>query len=678
MLKLHGYFKDGAIIQRGKPINVKGFAEKEVECVLKGGEYRYDLKVNPCGGKFRTEFPAVFDTKSVFTLSVSDGTESVSVNVRFGDVYMTAGQSNMSYALSATEDCDKYLAKAGESDISLLCLEEPPFSDTSEIHRPAYPKEDFISDYAWKKGSECSDVSAIAVIAASFVSERKGIPVGIVQTAMGGLSAETYCSRKTAETDADLIAFLKRMGRYCTAEDYNHSGIRNFTQISGVYNEKIAPLEGISFAGIVWYLGESSSCDFEYAQYFYRTMLLIKRDFDAMFGRIPFVAVHIAPEYYPYGDRCGYMEINEAITRLEKDETVTAVPIYDIEPRWLKTDGELYYHPIHTVNKAPVAERVADVLSGKRKRYPRIEKVIIDGGKAVCITCGGKLKGDKLNGFTVAGKNGKYYPAAAFVRSENEIEVYSREVKEPIYITYAFMQYQDFCNAVTEDGAPLLPYRSVEEEINGNYCFIPAYTVRGAAMVYENCFGWNVGTCRKVPVWKKGEIYDAGDVEISVGEDGVKCRCVPQAEKYFFFGLSPAFCLSGHRNHVADYGYWTVELTADSDTEFMGVVVRSYDGEVFRPDLYNGAKKAESVLIGNTPTVLSVCWKSGIRGDSAPIKFGKNMRKKFVQAEFLFRAKSETTVTIHSVELSDKNRSKGGTAAERKSSRSDAVLPTTE
>ena len=35
MLKLHGYFRDGAILQRGKPLNVSGYADGKVTCFLR-------------------------------------------------------------------------------------------------------------------------------------------------------------------------------------------------------------------------------------------------------------------------------------------------------------------------------------------------------------------------------------------------------------------------------------------------------------------------------------------------------------------------------------------------------------------------------------------------------------------------------------------------------------------
>ena len=207
---------------------------------------------------------------------------------------------------------------------------------------------------------------------------------------------------------------------------------------------KIAPLKGISFAGIVWYLGESSAFDFEFARFYLRELKMLLGQLRTWFGNIPFAAVHIAPEYYPYGDRYGYLYICEALTKLqETEENVFTVPVYDIDPRWLKTDGELYYHPIHPVNKAPVAKRIADIFGGGRRRYPRISKVEYLEGKAVCtVSDAGAsgvsdgLKKGEILGFTLAGKDGKYYPARAAAVASDRIEAVSPDVKEPCMLTY--------------------------------------------------------------------------------------------------------------------------------------------------------------------------------------------------------------------------------------------------
>ena len=693
-MKFSGYYRDGAIVQRNAPVTVRGYAAASaaVKCVLSGGNIRAEKRTETDGkGRFEVVFDAVSDVESAFVLSAEAGGEKISARIRFGDVYLTLGQSNVSYSLSSTEDCGEWVRRAAEAEISVLDLPEPPYFSTEEVTRPALPLEDFCREYSWTSGKEekIAGISALTVQTAALVSERKKMPVGAVHASMGGLSIEAYLKHETAESDKELVGFLEKVGRYNPVETYNTAGLRNFTQLSGVWNEKIAPLKGISFAGIVWYLGESSAFDFEFARFYLRELKMLLGQLRAWFGNIPFAAVHIAPEYYPYGDRYGYLYICEALTRLqETEENVFTVPVYDIDPRWLKTDGELYYHPIHPVNKAPVAKRIADIFGGGRRRYPRISKVEYLEGKAVCtVSDAGAsgvsdgLKKGEILGFTLAGKDGKYYPARAAAVASDRIEAVSPDVKEPCMLTYAFMQYQDFCNGRATDGAPLLPFRSVYESVTKGYCFPPAYTTDGALRVYENCFGWQAGTCRLVPVWRSGEIYGAENAEIGaeITAEGkaVVCTAEPTAESFFLFGISPALCLSGHKHHLADYKYLNFRLKSDKEAQFLGVVARSADGEVFRFDLMNGeAKEYDSLPLGYEFEDFSVCLETGIRGDLAALEFSEEQRKNFVQAEFLFRAKGPVKVWLRAVTLSDLNRSRRReTAAERVEARGDTQLP---
>ncbi|MBS5023830.1 MAG: hypothetical protein KH054_11835, partial [Firmicutes bacterium] len=389
---------------------------------------------------------------------------------------------------------------------------------------------------------------------------------------------------------------------------------------------------------------------------------ILWREYVERFKAERFVAVHIAPEYYPYGDKYGYLYINEALTQLQEESgKVTTVPIYDIEPRWRKGDGGMYYHPIHPVNKAPIAKRIADALEGRVTRYPQIAEVRYEKGEAICrIKEAGKgMKRGKVNGFTLAGKNGKYYPAEGEVTSREEIRVRSRDVKEAHKLTYGFMQYQDFCNAKTEEGLPLLPYRSEVEAVNGKYCFPPAYTVNGALRVYENNFGWEAGTCRKVPVWKQGEIYDGAETEIGLEGESLCCTSSPTAEEYFFFGISPSLCLAGHKNHLGDYQYWNVRLKGEDRVTFLGVVVRTAEGEIYRLDLRRGKESPNAVTLGPRFEEYAIELGKGKKGDGSPVRLSKEERRKVVEAEFVFRAQERVKVYLKDLTLSDKNFSQG-------------------
>lgn len=650
-------------------------------CRLSGGTVSFAQTVAAgADGRFKAVFPAVCDTRSAYLLTAESGEERIAAHVRFGDVYLTLGQSNMTYSLSAAEDCEMWLERAAAAEISLLDLAD----GTGRIVRPPFPENDLKEGVSWTAGTDAAvkDISALSVQVCARLSEKNGIPVGAVHASVGGLSVEACISRATAEADGAFVAFLKKAGRYRSLEEYNRGDARDYTQISGVWNEKIAPLKGLSFAGVVWYLGESSAFDSEYADGYLRGVRLLLKDVRRLFKDIPFIAVQIAPQYYPYGDKYGYLYVNEAIARVEtEDENVVAIPVYDIEPRWLKPDGETYYHPIHTVNKTPVSERIAAALQNK-KRYPRIVSVEFLPEKAVCRVEGGApLAAGEYFGFTLAGENGKYYPARARAIGEREIEAVSPDVENPRFLTYAFMQYQDFCNVRAADGAPLLPFRSASGSVGENYCFPPAYTADGALEVYENCFGWQTGTCHKVPVWRSGEIYRAGEVALSVRKtrEGmfIAAAAVPRAEDFYLFGVSSVLCLSGHKSHIADFDFLNFEMKAEGAAEFVGVVVRAADGETYRFDTMNGGQKEYGALPVTDKTArYCISLKTGVRGDFAPVIFPSELRKKFVQAEFVFRARREAVVLFKGFTLSDRNFSASCNASVKEAAdRADTKLP---
>ncbi len=682
-MKFFSYFKDGAILQQNAPVKVWGKADGEVVCTLVGGEISFTKKTTSVDGKFSVTFDSVSDTRSNFTLTATCGEEKISASVRFGDVYLAMGQSNMSYSLSATEEWQGWLERAKKLPISFLYIEERLVNEAGELIRPAYPQEEFSDDFSWTTGGNerLGGISAICVQTATLLSEKQGIPVGFVQTAMGGLSVETYAPRAAVEENEKLVANLKAVGRYVSIEDFNQVGGRNFTQLGGVYNEKIAPLIGLSFKGIVWYLGESSAYNVELAEGFFMAMQIIRREYAKLFGKTPFIAIHIAPEYYSYGDKYGYLYVNEQIDRLQSEEIIT-LPIYDVEPRWQNADGALYYHPIHPVNKAPISERVAAALTGERTYYPQIERIDFTEGSAFCHikNVGEGLAQGKYNGFTLAGEDGKYYPAQAISEGKDCIRVTSIDVKAPKKLTYAFQQYQDFCNAKTVKGAPVLPYRSVIEPVTDSYYFPPAYTVNGGLEVYENNFGWQIGDCRKVKTWKDGSMYNGAKATVTACGEEICIEAEPTAKDYFLFGVSPAVCLCGHKNHLADFKYLNISLRAESEKEVLclGMVFRTSNGEIYRFDLLNGEKKVESIPVKADAEAYTMSLTNAITGDSGPFEVAEDMRKNIVEAELLFRAFAKAKVYMKDVLLSDTSLAKER-AEEKKEPeeiRLDAQLPT--
>ncbi len=689
MIKFHSCFRNGAILQRGAAFIAKGYSDGETVVTLCGGNYKETVTTTAKNGTFYAEFSPVNDTATPFLLSAECGGEKCVSRVRFGDVFLTVGQSNMSYSLSATEDYERWVKMAKNSETAILSVGEKPFLSTEEVTRSYDELFDFPVETVWKEGKDegIADVSAISVQLAVYLRQRTGVPIGIVCAAMGGLSVESYLRRETAEGNPELLKRLKDEGRYVPREKWNHCGIRNFTQLSSVWNEKIAPLAGFPVKGIVWYLGESSAWDYEAAVTFRLALKAVVGDMRKLFGNVPFVTTEIAPEYYPYGDGFGYLYINEALSDFANEtENVCHIPIYDIEPRWLKCDGAEYYHPIHPINKQPVSERICEALRGTITKYPSISRLTQKNGRLILTVdpVETQLAKIPLNGFTVAGKRGKYYPAQARVISASEIELFCEDVPFPERATYAFLQYRDFCNARTIDGLPLLPYRSERCGVTGDYCFTPAFLTRGAEEVYENNFGYEMGFCRKIPVWASGAIYRCQPPAIEVrGNGDIVVSATPEIKDYKFFGVSPEICLCGHKNHLADYGFLRFTVKADDACEFRGVICKLANGAIYRYDLLSGRTKKPFVTLGKERILLRCDLKRAARGDGSPWELTDEERKNVVQIEFLFRAEKTAKVTLGDLRFTDLEGTDeeqaegfGNGEEEKRPARADTCLPT--
>jgi sialate O-acetylesterase len=66
--------------------------------------------------------------------------------------------------------------------------------------------------------------------------------------------------------------------------------------------------------------------------------------------------------------------------------------------------------------------------------------------------------GNEITGFTLAGKDGKHYPAKAVIQN-GTILLSSDQVKSPAIVHYAFADWPA-CNLVNGAGLPASPFRT--------------------------------------------------------------------------------------------------------------------------------------------------------------------------------------------------------------------------
>lgn len=228
---------------------------------------------------------------------------------------------------------------------------------------------------------------------------------------------------------------------------------------SFLFNAMLHPLVPYSIKGAIWYQGEANTGQ----AYRYRDLLpLMITDWRNQWGYdFPFYIVQLANFMGLQTEPCEstWAELREAQTQaLHLNNTGMAVTI-DI--------GDA--NDIHPKNKQEVGRRLA--LAARAQTYgedipyssPLYKDYRIEGNKirlTFSHTYGGlKAKdGGKLQGFTIAGPDHKFYWADAVVDGET-IVVSSPQVPMPIAVRYAWAD-NPVCNVYNQAGLPMSPFRT--------------------------------------------------------------------------------------------------------------------------------------------------------------------------------------------------------------------------
>lgn len=190
MLELFTIFQDGMILQRDKPVSVWGWAQSGTRVSVSFLDAHAETKAND-QGEWKVTLPATAFGGS-YELSVSNGQEKITISdILVGDVYLASGQSNMELPLSRTLDCLK-------DDIEKI--NNPMIREFRVPITYAFdsPKNRLIGG-SWKEatGEEIPNLSAVGYFFAASLYEQHGVPIGIVNTGVGGSPIEAWLSENS-------------------------------------------------------------------------------------------------------------------------------------------------------------------------------------------------------------------------------------------------------------------------------------------------------------------------------------------------------------------------------------------------------------------------------------------------------------------------------------------------
>lgn len=445
-ISLPSVFADHMVLQQNASASIWGWGTANSTVKIVGGWAEKDTitaKVN-CEGHWEAVLPTS-KSGGPYTLQVFDRTSKVVLNdVLLGEVWLCSGQSNMEWTPdNGLTDMEREVADANCPDIRIFHV---PKRASHYLQEDCFGQWDVCTPEVMRKRS------SVAYFFARHLKDSLQVPVGVMVAAWGGTPAESWTPTEIIQGNPDL----------------NNNQIKQaypwWPMKAGVlYNQMIHPLLSFTFAGAIWYQGETNRDNPEYYGLLMKSMIEAWRQ---KAGRcFPFYQVQIAPFLYKSNDNGPALirEAQEWVTRHTVETGLAVIPdcVEDIST-------------IHPINKRPVGKRLADLALAKKYKTlngvhesPFLRQCEVKEDKLVLtfssaqngILCHGK----EVEGMKIAGPDGVFVKAKVTINSKNQLVVSSPEVKIPIAARYCFDD-ATIGNLFNKEGYPVAPFQTEKRE----------------------------------------------------------------------------------------------------------------------------------------------------------------------------------------------------------------------
>lgn len=482
---LPGIFKDHMVLQRDKPIPVWGWAEPGQEINVK---FAAQTKITHADkeGRWKVVLDPMPASSDPAILRVSGRSTEVVRDVLVGEVWLCSGQSNMAMTVKGVVNAEKEMAAADFPHIRMFFVQS--FTATS-------PQDQCKGVWQSCSPRTIPNFSAAAYFFGRELHQSLKVPVGLINSSVGGTAIESWTSMQAMQKEARLQPLLKRwekdVGVHEQPENmakneaarkqwqeavkatqaakqpappqptYIGSDPLNANRPGNLFNGKIAPLIPFALRGVAWYQGESNAGN---GPLYAIQLPLLIRDWRTRWGsEFPFVWVQL-PNY-------------------QKRETDPAAPTTWARLREAQTQA-LAATPhtgmtvnidigdagnIHPTNKQQIGHRLA--LWARANVYgekivwsgPRYETHVIQGSEVVIrFQHAGGLKtsdgGVAVKGFAITDETKHWQWGEARIQN-GQVIVSHPSIQKPVAVRYAWANNPEV-NLINGAGLPTAPFRT--------------------------------------------------------------------------------------------------------------------------------------------------------------------------------------------------------------------------
>jgi sialate O-acetylesterase len=442
-------FGDHMVLQRGMKVPIWGTADAGEEVMVKIGAQSQSA-IADGSGKWRVTLDPLEGSKQPVEVTISGKNTITIKDVLVGEVWVCSGQSNMGFSLKNATGAKAAIAAADRPTMRLFMVGRA-IKDT--------PQGD-LSDGEWKPCTPESvpEFSAVAYFFLTELQKKVDAPIGLIQPSWGGTRAEAWIPRPTF--DALKLPYEPAWTEQWLNPRQNPKAkkptpSRPHEGPAVLYNGMIHPIAGYAFKGVACYQGETNTA---YGEDYRRVLGALITSWRAAWGQgdFPFLIVQLPnfkadTRFWP-------------LTRQSQAQVARDLPNVGLAVTIDVGEDDT----IHPPNKLPVGRRLA--LLAERMAYgmdvaasgPTFKSMKIEGG-SVMITFdhlerGLIAKGDAVQGFELAGEDGKFIPAHAKIEGDAVI-VSAEGVQLPSTVRYGW-QYAPTCTLYNKADLPAAPFEA--------------------------------------------------------------------------------------------------------------------------------------------------------------------------------------------------------------------------
>ncbi len=495
-LRLPAVISDHMVLQAGKPAAIWGWADAgdaitvefsgQKQTVTAGLDGKWNLRLDPLAASAEPR-----------ELRVND---RIVRDVLVGQVWLASGQSNMAMQINGqlhgkVDHADAEVAAAKFPEIRVF-VHDKPFA----IYELPVPADERAQDRPgrWRvcAPETVADFSAMGYFVARDLHRELKQPVGIVTAAVGGTPIEAWTSRAAQQDMPEFkslladwtkrldgfvpeaeqakfldakAAWLKERAKALKAGQPAPKAPAPFKNLQvmkpgGLFAGMIAPLAPYTLRGVLWYQGERNAAG-PFTGLYGRQLETMIADWRAHWqDELHFAWVQLpafgGAQKLPSEPNGWGVAVREGQRRaLRMPRTSMAVTI--------DLGGEKSGHP---TNKADYARRLSRVVlrevyeSGiAQPSGPLFKAATVADGRMILSfdhAEGLRARGGKLEGFAIAGADGKFLSANAKTDG-NKVIVWHGQVPEPKAVHYAIAA-NPRGSLVNAAGLPASPFTTDE------------------------------------------------------------------------------------------------------------------------------------------------------------------------------------------------------------------------